>query len=75
VKIVNAIRIVAALLAALCWFMSARTKLTRVTPRKSAGLAQQQCTARNKNGRQPFGGRWKSMLHWLLMLACSNAFI
>lgn len=30
VKIVNAVRIVAALLAALCWFMSARTKLTRV---------------------------------------------
>jgi hypothetical protein len=30
---------------------------------------------RNKNGRQPFGDRWKSMLHWLLMLACSNAFI
>jgi hypothetical protein len=30
VKIVNAVRIIAALLAALCWFMSARTKLTRV---------------------------------------------
>jgi hypothetical protein len=30
VKIVNAVRIVAALLAALCWFMSARAKLTRV---------------------------------------------
>jgi hypothetical protein len=30
VKTVNAVRIVAALLAALCWFMSARTKLTRV---------------------------------------------
>jgi hypothetical protein len=29
-KIVNTIRIVAALLAAVCWFMSARTKLTRV---------------------------------------------
>ena len=29
-KTVNTIRIVAALLAALCWFMSARTKLTRV---------------------------------------------
>jgi hypothetical protein len=30
VKTVNTVRIVAALLAALCWFMSARTKLTRV---------------------------------------------
>jgi hypothetical protein len=33
VKIVNAVRIIAALLAALCWFMSARTKLTRVRAR------------------------------------------
>jgi hypothetical protein len=30
VKTVNGVHIVAALLAALCWFMSARTKLTRV---------------------------------------------
>ena len=29
-KIVNTVRIVAALLAAVFWFMSARTKLTRV---------------------------------------------
>ena len=35
-KIVNTVRIVAALLAAVCWFMSARTKLTRVT----AGLEE-----------------------------------
>ena len=40
VKIVNAVRIVAALLAALCWFMSARTKLTRVR----AGLDRQSDT-------------------------------
>jgi hypothetical protein len=33
VKTVNTVRIVAALLAALCWFMSARTKLTRVRAR------------------------------------------
>ena len=54
-KTVNAVRIVAALLAEVCWFMSARTKLTRIR----AGLQELDKVTQLADDLQTMG-RWNA---------------